>query len=157
MNRREMLTVVGVGTLAATCRAGCGGKPPQNYLELRLIARRGAIPFELEEFAAPGKSLGAIRSDDDKGVTLFLTHTAKDPAAPKELRLNVSNGSTLETVWSAVKAIRTSGFAQLKYYGCIPPGCGVPAGAMPDHKRHDGTVIKLEELDKTLSENSMKC
>lgn len=158
MNRRELLAAIGVGTLAATCKAGCSPpKPAENYLELRLIARRSGIPFEMEEFTAPGQSLGELRSNDERGVTLFLTHASKNPAAPKQLRLIVENSSKLERVYAAVKSCRAAGFAKVRYYGCIPPGCGITAGEQSDQKRHLGTEFKTDELEKILIENSQKC
>lgn len=158
MNRRELLAVAGVGAMAAVSRAGCGVPKPTNYLEFRLHSARNVIyRFEIEEFAAPGKPIGDLRSQKPDGITVFLTRTAKNPTAPKDLRLIVENSASLELVWDAVKSIKTAGFAQLRYYGCIPPGCGITAGATNEQKRLEGTVFKTEELDKILSVNSTKC
>jgi hypothetical protein len=160
MNRRKMLAVLGVGSLVAS--RGLAMRPPaaaEGYLELRLTpsARAGQAPIVVEEFGADGKSVGEIRSADDRGVILFLRRTSKDPAGPKQLRLAVEDGSKLESVLTGVRACRAGGFAQLKYYGCVPPGCGVLSGAVTSMPRHTGTVFNCEELEKILCENSTKC
>ena len=157
MNRREVLALASVAGFTAVSRAGCRAGTQTNFLELRITSKKDVAPFVVEEFAGPKQSNGAIRADDEKGLALFLTRTKKDPAGPRLLRMMVATGSTLETVWAAVKAARSAGFSEVRYYGCIPPGCGVPAGGTPDQKRLDGTPLKTDQLDEMLIENSCKC
>lgn len=156
MNRREMLGAVGASGLAAISLGGCRAPDPR-YIELRVSPKVGESPFTVEEFAAAGKSAGAVRSDDERGLALFLARTVKDAAAPKQVRLLVADSNTLERVWSAVRVSRAAGIANVFYYGCVPPGCGVLTGATADQKRHDGTPYTTEWLEKTLETHSTFC
>lgn len=157
MNRREMLAVVGVTGIAATCKAGCGPAKPVGHLELRVTSENGTAPFTVQEYSAPGQCIATLRSDDERGTELFLKRTAKDPAAPKSMHLIVAKGSTLEVVWAAVKAFKSAGFSEVGFHGWIPPGCSITAGGEPNAKRHDGTRMKIEKLDEILAGNSIKC
>ncbi len=157
MNRRELLAVVGVTGIAATCKAGCGVPKPISHLELRVTSEKGATPFTVQEYSAPGKCIATLRSDDEHGAGLFLKRTAKDPAGPKSMYLIVAKGSTLEVVWAAVKAFKAAGVVEIGYHGWIPPGCSIPAGGGLDPTRHDGTRMKIEKLDEILAGNSIKC
>jgi hypothetical protein len=158
MNRRNLLIVIATaGFAVAGLRASCGGANAESYLEVRLSAKVGQALFSIEEFGADGKSVGVIRCDDNRGLILFLKRTSKDPAGPKQLRLAVEDESKLESVLTAVQACRAAEFAQIKYYGCVPPGCGIRAGAATSMPRHEGKVFKTEELEKILLDNSTKC
>lgn len=156
MNRREMLGAVGASGLASISLAGCS-PPDPRYVELRVSPKVSESPFTVEEFSAAGKSAGAVRADDERGLALFLTRTVKDAAAPKQVRLMVADGNTLPRVWSAVRVSKAAGIARVLYYGCVPPGCGVLTGATPDQKRHAGTTFTTEWLDQTLTTVSTYC
>jgi hypothetical protein len=158
MKRRELLALVGTGGLLTIIgTTGSTAVVTTRFLELRIGGEPGELPFAVEEFGPGGQSAGVVRFEDERGLALFLTRTRKDPDAPKQLRLAVANGSTLDRVWAAVKASRAGGFGQVRYYGCIPPGCGLVAGETPNQTRYAGTVYKLETLDRILSENWTKC
>jgi len=158
MNRREALVLVGMGSIVTLAQAAAM-KPviKEHALELRIATKKGDIPFSVEEFTADGKSAGIVRCDDEKGLQLFLSRTAKDASAPKLFRFIVDNGTTLEKVLAAVKASRASGFTEVRYTGCIPPGCSLVSGQGLNPTRYEGTPIKLDRLEKILSENSQKC
>lgn len=69
----------------------------------------------------------------------------------------VPDGSSLEPVYAAVKASHDAGFVQIKYSGCIPPGCSILTGATPDQEKLKGEMFKASELLKIVIENSQKC
>jgi hypothetical protein len=157
-----------VGLLAASVIA-CGPRPVPPYIEVRVAPT--ADPFTIEEFTTKGRSFvpagqpmvfagqsaGALHADDERGLALFLGRTVKDPAAPKEIRLIVPDGCTFERVWSAVRAAKVAGVTRVRYFGCLPPGCGLLVGAKTNQERHAGTVYKIEDLIQIFEAVSLLC
>lgn len=158
MHRREFLGLAGAVVVSGIAQA-TAVKPTYSVhaFELRVTSKTGETPFIVEEFDRQGKSLGSLRSDDERGLKLFLSRVAREANAPGDVRLVILTGTTLENVWTAVKACRNSGFTRVKYFGCIPPGCGIRSGQFLNQPRYEGKVIALEWLDRVLTENSMKC
>jgi hypothetical protein len=155
MNRRTMLTAtVGVlGTSAmAPAQLRAGGR-----IEVRTTSKKGEAPYALEEFNAMNQSQGAVRSDDRKGLSLVLKRTFKDPTAPRELLFVILDGSNLMPVLEAARSCAEAGYAQLKLTGCIPPGCGLPAGAPPNPKRHNQDGMETARLIQILELHSTFC
>jgi hypothetical protein len=156
MNRREMFSMLGVSGWTAYS-ALRGFLPEPSYLDVRVTPKTHEPPFAVEEFAADGRSAGCVRCDDERSLTLFLGRTIRDPAAPRRVRLTVTDGNSLERVWMAVRACRAAGITQVRYFGCIPPGCGILTGATSHQPRLNGIILNTEWLEKTLERHSTYC
>ena len=89
-------------------------------------------------------------------LTLFLARSAKDPSAPKELRVVVRDGASLNAAFVAVSAAKDSGFKKVKFTGTIPPKGNVRAGAK-DLPRHHLEDFETEKLYQVLLTNMLKC
>jgi hypothetical protein len=169
MNHRSSLFALGTLGLLATAAIACGPRPVPPYIEVRVAPK--SDPFTIEEFTTKGQSFvstgqpvvfvgqsaGALQAAEERGLALFLTRTVKDPAAPKEIRLIVPDGCTFERVWMAVRAAKAAGVTQVRYFGCLPPGCGLLVGAKANQERHAGTVYKIEDLIQIFEVVAMLC
>lgn len=169
MNRRESLGALFTISLAAGAAVACGPRPVPPYMEIRVAPKAG--PFTIEEFTTTGQSFvptgqptvfagqsaGVLHADGERGLALFLGRTVKDSAAPGEFRLIVPDGCSLERVWTAVRAVKTAGVTQVRYFGCLPPGCGILTGAGADQPRHAGAAYKIEDLVRVLERVSESC
>ena len=158
MNRRSSIFAFGAIGLLTTVAIACGPLPARPYIEVRVAPK--ADPFTIEEFTTKGQSfvsagqpkgfagqsVGALHADDERGLALFLGRTVKDPAAPKEIRLIVPDGCTLERVWAAARAAKAAGVTHVRYFGCLPSGCGLVIGGKAEQERLAGTVYKIDDL-----------
>jgi hypothetical protein len=169
MNRHSSLFAFGAIALLTTAVIACGPRPVPPYIEVRVAPKTD--PFTIEEFTTKGQSFvpggqpqvfagqsaGALHADDERGLALFLGRTVKDPAAPKEIRLIVPDGCTLERVWAAARAAKTAGVTQVRYFGCLPSGCGLVIGAKAEQERLAGTVYKIDDLIQIFEAVSLLC
>jgi hypothetical protein len=169
MNHRSSLVAFGAIALLTAAAVACGPRPVPPYIEVRVAPK--IAPFTIEEFTTKGQSFvpaghqmvfagqsaGALRADDERGLALFLIRTVKDPAAPKEIRLIVPDGCTLERVWAAARAAKAAGVTQVRYFGCLPPGCSLVTGANANQERLNGTVQKIDDLIQVFAAVSLLC
>lgn len=157
MNRRLMLaaSVATLGTVSAVLAHRLAEQ--DGKLEVRTTSKKGEIPFSIEEFDDSKKSQGVIRCEDEKGLTLFLKRTFKDRTAPNDLHIIILDGSTLAHVTMAAQACWEAGYSRVQLSGCIPPGCGITAGATKDQKRLDREPTDTRTLIKTLQLHSTFC
>ncbi len=93
---------------------------------------------------------------DGKALGRYLTRSWSDAESPRQVRLVVRDGATLEDVTAAVTACREAGVPRVRYSGCIPPGCGIPAGKA-GQVRYDDADLEVKNLIRILEENFIKC
>ena len=118
-------------------------------IELKVSSVGKVATFSVRK--APGK---AMNFKDQAGLVGYLKRIYKEPVA---IRLVVSKGTPLEAAWTAVKACSESGIQSVDYFGCIPPGCGILAGADPGQTRYAGQNFQVSKLNEILILNSQKC
>jgi hypothetical protein len=162
MTRRSSIFALGTIGLLTVAAFACGPRLVPPYIEIRIAS--GAGPIAIEEFVTIGhgygarsQSAGALQASDERGLALFLGRSLKDPAAPKVFHLTVNDGCSLERVWAAVRAAKAAGVTQVRYFGCLPPGCGQLTGANGNQERLSGTVYKIEDLVQILETVSTYC
>lgn len=142
---------------AAVAYASFAQTTVERPLELRVQSKAKDSVYSLVYVAPDGKSSIVKSSKDSKAVRDFFARFAGSSKEQSSIRLIVPDGTTLETVFAAVKEIEGFGFRQVQYFGCVPPGCSILTGATPDQLRCSGKLFETGALMKIIAENSEKC
>lgn len=117
--------------------------------ELRIIRLQNGFQFELTLL---GSKPQRLESGNE-----VQSQIAKTKQRPSRIELVVPDGSTLEAVYHAVTALHAAGIREVRYTGCIPPGCSILTGATSDQKRLKRKPMKSADLVRIVEENSVKC
>jgi hypothetical protein len=125
-------------------------------LVVKIGANGAWWPCWVTEYGPSGKPLGTLICDNTDVLRVTLTRAAKDPAAPKELRITIHDGATAERVKAVLDACKAAGFTRVKLTGSLPPGCGKPAGSVGE-PRFDAAEFDLDRLISQMELNLSKC
>lgn len=121
----------------------------QDFTTIRIVDDNRA-PIQVALFSK-GRELGVEKFKDEASLASYLGHSTH------YVRIVVENGASLENLWQAVKASTAAGHKFVQYKGCIPPGCGIRAGATEGQLKYNGKYLGLVELKKIVEENLQKC
>jgi RNA polymerase sigma factor (sigma-70 family) len=85
-------------------------KPTGAYLQLTLGAKDAAWPYQVKEYNANGKSVGAVAFENAEVLGRYLTRTMKDASAPKELRVAYREGVKKDEMAAVLETAKASGY-----------------------------------------------
>jgi RNA polymerase sigma factor (sigma-70 family) len=85
--------------------------------------------FAINEFTGPGKPVVEAHFYDVRSLQTYLTRAAKDPAAPKKLKLDIDKDYPAAKVKAVLDACKAAGFATVELVS--GPAPAAPANAAP--------------------------
>lgn len=144
MNRTTRIGVALVALLFATSYALQGDKVS---LKIVHVDKHQVLELNGERLEVPALS----------DVSALTKRFAQIRGTKTVIEITVPDGTSLEPVFAAVQAAKDAGYTQIRYWGCIPPGCSILTGATPDQQRFKGRSFKAADLMKIVIENSYKC
>jgi protein involved in polysaccharide export with SLBB domain len=127
----------------ASALGSTAGTYDATGLGLRLDAAYQATAgseFAINEFTGPGKPVVEAHFYDVRSLQVYLTRAAKDPTAPKKLRLHVDKDYPWDKAKAVIDACKAAGFGPIELAAAGAPGVwghlpervrGTPAPATP--------------------------
>jgi hypothetical protein len=131
-------------------------RPTGPCLVVTAMPASPAVQWVVSEYGPKGELIGSLTTEHETMLVRLLARTAKDSAAPKELRIVVWDGATAYGPFGAVNAAKEGGYKSVKFSGTIPSKGGVRAGAK-DLPRHHLEDFETEKLFNRLLSAIMGC
>ena len=90
-------------------------KPAAASLSVILLDKAGGVQYRVKEYGAGGKLVGSMTVEDKAMLGIVLARTAKDPTAPKELRIVAEAESSAPSVTAVIDLAKTAGFGKVDF------------------------------------------